>query len=442
MRLARDAFDRRLRVQLERHPRDPHQPFALQLLDSNRVDVAPGSDVVGEDDQLDRVRLGHRWNRRTSFPVHDFTMDLTRLLEVLTGLLLCLLAAYDLFKSVVLPRPAINKFVLVRQLFFFVWRFWRWVGDRIPETGRREGWLATFAPIGVLLMFLVWGLAFVLGYGLMIDGFHEQMHPVPGDFWESLYFSAGTLVPLSYGDYIPIGLGARLTTISESVTGVALAALAITLLFSLYESFQRREELVVTLDALAGAPPSGVQILETAAELNMRDKLVTVFDDWRAWTAAVLESHLAYPILFYFRSSHDNEAWLNSFGAVMDAANLVVSTVDGEAFGSARLTLTIGNHLIEDMAWNFRYSAEHYVGVEKSEFEEAVARLRKAGYTCKDIDKAWEHFSKIRLKYAYALNEMARRFAIIPATWIGDRSYLPHRSGRGSGRRRVPAARS
>jgi len=169
----------------------------------------------------------------------------------------------------------------------------------------------------------------------------------------------------------------------------------------------------------------------------MRDQLVKTFDDWRAWTAAVLESHLAYPILFYFRSSHDNEAWLNSFGAVMDAANLVVSTVDGEAKGSARLTLTIGNHLIEDMAWNFRYTAEPYVGVERHEFIEAVERLRKAGYECKEEEVAWQHFSKIRLKYAYALNEMARRFAIIPAVWIGDRSYLPHRSGRGGRRRRL-----
>ncbi len=363
-------------------------------------------------------------------------MDFTSVLEVLTGSLLIVVAFYDLFKSVVLPRPAINKFVLVRQLFFFTWRFWRWVGDRMSQAGRREGWLATFAPIGVLLMFFVWAGAFVLGYGLVIDGLRDQMHPVPGDFWESLYFSATTLVPLSYGDYVPTGLGARLFTIAESTTGVAIAALAITLLFSLYESFQRREELVVTLDALAGAPPSGVQILETAAELHMRDQLVKTFDDWREWTAAVLESHLAYPILFYFRSSHDNEAWLNSFGAVMDAANLVVSTVDGEAKGSARLTLTIGNHLVEDMAWNFRYSAEQYVGVERHEFREALERLTKAGYACKDEDVAWEHFSKIRGKYAYALNEMARRFAIIPAVWIGDRSYLPHRSGRGSGRRR------
>ena len=360
-------------------------------------------------------------------------MDFVRLLEVLTGVVLITLAFYDLFKSVVLPRPAINKFVMVRQLFFLTWRFWRWASDRMAQE-RREGWLATFAPIGVLMMFLVWGGAFVLGYALIFDGLRDEMRPVPGDFLESLYFSSTTLVPLSYGDFIPLGFFARLFTVAESATGVGIAALAITLLFSLYESFQRREELVVDLDAMAGAPPSGIQILETAAELNMRGQLTKTFDDWRAWMAAVLESHLAYPILFYFRSSHDNEAWLNSFGAVMDAATLVISTVDGDAAGSAKLTLTIGNHLVEDMAWNFRFKGEKDVGVDRVEFDQAVDRLAKAGYDCRPKDEAWELFSKIRSKYASAVNEMARRFAIIPAQWIGDRSYIPHQSGRGRAR--------
>lgn len=363
-------------------------------------------------------------------------MNFVRVLECLTGLLLVTATAYDLFKSVVLPRPAIGKFVLVRQLFFTLWSLWRWIGGRISNAGRREGWLATFAPIGVLVMFAVWALAFVLGYALIVDGIRGQLRPMPGDFWESLYFSATTLVPLSYGDYVPTGFVARLTTIAESATGVGIAALVITLLFSLYESFQRREELVVTLDALAGAPPSGVQILETAAELQMRDQLVKTFDEWRGWTAAVLESHLAYPILFYFRSSHDNEAWLNSFGAVMDAALLVITTVDSDAEGPARLMLTVGNHLVEDMAWQFRFTSSSDVGVERGEFDVAVDRLTKAGYKCWPSEGAWEGFSRIRPKYASALSVMAARFAIIPAQWISDRSYLPHQSGRGRARTR------
>ena len=363
-------------------------------------------------------------------------MDFVRVLEVVTGIVIILLAFYDLFKSIVLPRPAINKFVLVRREFFALWNFWLWANER-QAPSRREGWLATFGPVAVLIMFGTWAMVFLLGYAFIIDGFREQIKPVPSDFWESFYFSATTIVPLSYGDFIPTGLGARVTIIFESATGVAIAALVITLLFSLYEAFQRREEMVVTLDALAGAPPSGVQILETVAERKMPQRLETTFDEWRAWMAAVLESHLAYPVLFYFRSSHDNEAWLNSFGAVMDAVALVISSLDGPAEGSARLTLTIGYHLVEDMVWYFGFERTEDVGVERSEFEQALDRLEKAGYKLHPRDEAWEHFSRIRRKYAFGLNHMARRFAIIPAQWIGDRSYIPHRTGARSRRRTI-----
>jgi len=367
--------------------------------------------------------------------LHHLGVDFLRWLEVVTGVTMILITFYDVFKSVVLPRPAINKFVLIRSAFYTLWNFWLLVNER-QAPNRREGWLATFGPIAVLFMFATWGMILMTGYAFILDGFRDQIKPMPTDFWDSFYFSATTLVPLSYGDLVPEGLGVRITVIFESATGVGIAALVITLLFSLYEAFQRREELVVTLDAIAGAPPSGVQILETVAERQMPGKLEETFDEWRGWMAAVLESHLAYPVLFYFRSSHDNEAWLNSFGAVMDAVALVISAVDGPAEGSAKLTLTIGNHLVEDMVWYFGFARTEDVGVERVEFEQALDRLEKVGYKVHPRDKAWEKFSHIRLKYAFGLNAMARRFAIIPAQWTGDRSYLPHRPGRG-GRRRT-----
>jgi hypothetical protein len=360
--------------------------------------------------------------------------------EVVVGLALVLLVFYDLFQSVVLPRPAVNKFALVRYLFRAVWISWRWVGSRIPRLSSREAWLASFAPVGVLLNFTVWGLAVMLGYALIFDGLRDELHPVPPDFGTSIYFSATTLVPLSYGDLVPIGIPARLVTVAESATGIVIAALAITLLFSLYESFQDREKLVVQLDALAGAPPSGVQMLETASDHGMRDELINTFDDWRDWAAEVLESHLAYPILFFFRSSHDNEAWINSFGAVMDAATLVLSTIEDKSAGPAKLMLTVGNHLVEDMSWYFRFPHPEDPIVERQEFDEALVRLKKAGYDLKPADAAWEKFVRHRTKYATPLNLLARNMAIVPAQWIGDRSYLPHRErasrARARGRRK------
>src|SRR5256885_2203165 len=117
---------------------------------------------------------------------------------------------------------------------------------------------------------------------------------------------------------------------------------------------------------------------------------------------AVPESPHAYPVLFYFRSSHDNEAWLNSFGAVMDAAALVISSLDGPAAGAAKLTLTIGDHLVEDMVWYFNFPRSDDVGVERSEFDEALDRLEKVGYKVHPRDHAWESFSKIRSEDAVA----------------------------------------
>src|SRR5207302_575608 len=158
---------------------------------------------------------------------------------------------------------------------------------------------------------------------------------------------------------------------------------------------------------------------------------------WRGWAAVGPESHLAYPGLVYCRSSHDNEAWLNRFGAVMDAAILVMSTVEDESEGPARLMFTVGNHLVEDLSWYFRLrsSAEPYV--ERQEFDEAVARLRKAGHSRRPQEAAWKEFAELRAKYAFPLNQMAQRLAIVPAQWIGDRSYLPHeRSMPGRARRR------
>jgi hypothetical protein len=354
--------------------------------------------------------------------------------EAAFGIVILAAVFYDLFQSVVLPRPSVGKLRLSPLILRPFWGAWRWLGTRDGRIDRRENWLGTFGPVALIVLLGFWGLTIILGYALIIDALRDQIQPVPGDFWASLYFSASTLLPLSYGDILPMAPLARIATLAESATGIALIALVISLLFSLYGSFQRREELVVTLDALGGAPPSGLQILETIAGHGMPGELVATFDDWRRWSAAVLESHLAYPILVYFRSSHDNEAWLNSFGAVMDAATMVLSTIDLEdpAEGHARLMSKIGNHLVEDLAWYFRIKNAGIPIVERQEFDDARDRLIKAGFHCRESEAAWNEFSSLRSLYASPLNELARRMAIIPAKWIGDRSYLPHsqRAGR------------
>ncbi len=340
-----------------------------------------------------------------------------------------LVVFYDLFQSVVVPRPAVGKIQLARVLIRPGWKVWRWVSQRSSRVERSEARLAAFAPLALIGLFVVWALALTAGYALLIIGLGEEFKPAIQDVQTAVYVSASTLVPLSYGDFVPEQGLARATIIAESATGVALAALAITLLFSLYESFRAREEAVISLDALAGAPPSGLHILETVAVHETRPELKETFDEWRKWSAMVLESHLSYPLLLYFRSSHDNEAWINSFGAVMDAAALVMSSVEDEAEGSARLMFTVGNHLVEDLTWVLRLKAAPDAIVEKDEYEEAVARLKKAGYKVKD-GASWAKFADLRSRYGSTLNLVAHLLSVPTAEWVGDRSYLPHRQRR------------
>src|SRR5438874_1465983 len=357
--------------------------------------------------------------------------------EFTVGLVLLAAVLYDLFQSVVLPRPAARKFQLARLIVRPMWWTWRWLFMRGTKVERTESRLAVFGPIALLTLFGVWGFAIIVAYSLMLDSIRDEFRPPVNDYLTSFYVSGTTLVPLAYGDFVPeIGL-ARALIFLESATGVGVAALAITLLFELYGSFRAREEPVVALDALAGAPPSAVQLLETAAQRGMDGILKETFDEWRKWSAMVLESHLAYPLLVYFRSSHDNEAWINSFGAVMDAAALVITSVEGdESHGAAKLMFTVGNHLVEDIAWVFRFQPATDPIVERDEYVAAIARLKAAGYNAQDGDVHWQKFAKQRGRYAVPLNRMAQLLAAPPAPWVGDRSYLPHRQ---RPRRKKPA---
>lgn len=365
-------------------------------------------------------------------------MQALSVVEASAGTLLLLLTFYDLFQSVVLPRPAVNKVQVARLIVRPMWRVWRWVAPRGARLDRSEARLAAFGPIALLTLFAVWALALVLAYALIIDSVGSEFQPPLRDMAGSIDVSATTLVPLAYGDIVPEQGLARFVLIIESASGVALAALAITLLFELYGSFRSREEAVVALDALAGAPPSAVQLLETAAEPGMDSILTATFEEWRKWSAMVLESHLAYPLLAYFRSSHDNEGWINSLAAVMDAATLILSSTDDKSRGAARLMLTVGDHLVEDLAWVFRLKVAADPILERSEYDNAIERLRKAGYHMKEGDASWQKFAALRSKHASALNLLAQSMLSPPAVWVGDRSYLPHRQ-RPRRRRAAPA---
>jgi hypothetical protein len=268
---------------------------------------------------------------------------------------------------------------------------------------------------------MVWLTLLVLGYGLLFFALRGELEPAPATLGTSLYFAGTSILTLGYGDVVAAGPLARVVSLVAAANGLGVVALVVTFLFSLYASYQRRETLVVTLSARAKAPPSAVTLLETYARLDLVDELPALFASWEAWEAEVLDSHVAYPLLGYFRSSHDNVSWLSALGAVLDACALVLTTIEGIPRGQAELTKRAGAHLVEDIG-NILGLRGDGSGVDRGEFDEAYRRLADAGYRLADADQAWHGFERARSTYAGRLEALAEYWATPATLWIGGRA--------------------
>ncbi len=363
-------------------------------------------------------------------------------LELPLAALLISLALFDVFQTVVVPRWTSRRWRIAPHLIGALWRFWMWVAHRLGSQRRRDDWLGAFAPLCVLLILLAWVGTLTLGYGLIIHNLHEQVQPPPTTLGGCTYIAGASLLTIGYGDFVPTTGLMRFIFLSAGGIGLATFALVISWLFMLYQSFARREALVLTLDGRAGVPPSGVMLLQTYATLDMTGELHPTFASWELWTADVLDSHLAFPLLPFFRSSHDNQSWISAMGAVLDAATLVISTVESAprdeklALGSAHMMYRLGCHAVVDLSnyfqlrlprklRDYKKGAPH-PGVENHEWLAARRALQKAGYTLKPSDESWHDFAEKRAAYAWQLNNLAKLFAAQPTQWIGDRTTLPY----------------
>src|SRR5581483_1535254 len=109
---------------------------------------------------------------------------------------------------------------------------------------------------------------------------------------------------------------------AEAATGLVVTALLIAYLPVLYAAFNRRETLVTTLEALAGSPAWGPELLARQALIGDVAYLPRVYERWTEWAADIAESHTNYRALVYFRSPDPMASWLLSLLAVLDAAAL------------------------------------------------------------------------------------------------------------------------
>jgi hypothetical protein len=340
------------------------------------------------------------------------------------GVALVLIISFDLFQSVIVPRPTYT-WRLSAQIVPRGWRMIGAIGLRVRDPQRREGLYGVFAPAILVVMMIFWIAGLVFGFGLMFYALRADLKPAPLSYWSAAYYAGTSTLTLGYGDIVAQTGLARAVSLMAAAFGLATFAIVTAFLFALFSAFQRREQFIITMRERTGAPPSGVVLLERLVEFGMLDELPALSRRAEDWMADLMETHLAYPILSYFRSTHDYQSWVGTIGALLDASALLITTVDTGAVGPATMLNRLGRHLVNDFAFYYHFEETiGAVGIERSEFENAYRRLEAKGLKMRDLEDAWVAFGALRATYAQPLNAMASWWRIPPALWIGDRSIV------------------
>lgn len=292
-------------------------------------------------------------------------------LAVLAGLPLIAAVMQDAFEVMLLPRRVQRRVRIVGVWFRFAWHAWRRAGGRFEDGPRREAFLGPFGPLSMLLLFVLWAGGLITGYGLLEWALQPAPHASP--IWEQFYMSGVTFFTLGYGDVVPhTGLG-RMVAVIEAGNGIGFIAVVIGYLPVLYQFFSRREAHVIQLDGRAGSPPTAGTLLMRHAQAGGLDQLDMLLRDWEIWASELLESHLSYPMLAYYRSQHDNESWLAALGCVMDTCALVLVGVQDVQPLQARMTFTMTRQVLVEMARSFRVQPSRYSGGDRLD---AAAHMR------------------------------------------------------------------
>jgi len=345
----------------------------------------------------------------------------------LAGVAVVLLVASDVFQSVIVPRPtsAWRPSAIISRAG---WRIAGAVGLQMRNEEKREALYGVYAPLLLVNLLIFWVVALTLGFGLIFYALRGELKPEPDTYWAAVYYAGTSLLTLGYGDIVAQHGVGRAFSLAAAAIGLGTFSIVTAFLFALFAAFQRREAFIVTLRERTGAPPSGVDFLIRHVELDMLDDLSAVFGRSEAWIADMMETHLAYPILSYFRSTHDYQSWVGTLGALLDASTLVITTVDIGHVGPAKMLSRLGRHMVNDYAHYFGFEQDATApGIDRSEFDQVYGRLSSQGLHMRDVEAAWTEFAALRATYALPLNSMASWWRIPPALWIGDRSILTTR---------------
>ena len=343
------------------------------------------------------------------------------LLVVPLSVVLIALVLQDAFEVMLLPRRVVRRMRLVRVVLGVTWNVWKAVATRIPQNNRRERFLSVYGPMSILLLIVGWAAGLILAFGLLQWALQSRASGPVSGVAEQLYMSGVTFFTLGYGDVVPHSLVGRMVAVVEAGAGLGFIAVVISYLPVLYQLFSRREALISQLDARAGSPPTALVMLQRHANSGRLDTLDDLLREWEVWASELMESHLSYPVLAFYRSQHDNQSWLAAIAAVMDTCALIlVSGVEHPPL-QARMTFTIARQVVVEISRFFKADPSPTPDRERlphKAFTEMETILTESDIVWHGGPTAEKLLTALRETYEPLLEALSRRLLLPLPGWV------------------------
>ncbi len=336
------------------------------------------------------------------------------ILGAVASAVLILWVLMEAFEAMVLPRRVTRKLRFNRLFYRCTWPVWLLLARCFRSPKRRETFLSAFGPLSILGLFASWVLMLIAAFALMQGSLGTPMQTPSGESGLAalFYFSGITFFTIGYGDVVPLAGGGRLLAVIEGGVGFGFLALIIGYMPVLYQAFSRREATISLLDARAGSPPSAAQFLIRVAPHYDAGQADAFLAEWERWSAELLESHLSFPVLSFYRSQHDNQSWLAALTAILDTCALAIAATPGRCSFQTQLTFAMSRHAAVDLALVFgtppvtpqpdRLSAEAWLRLSR--------QLREAGLEVRDGPAVEAKLAELRGMYEPFVNALGRYF--------------------------------
>ena len=351
-----------------------------------------------------------------------------QILTLVAGIACLFFALLDAFQTVILPRRATGRFRITYIFYSLTWSPWSLFANAVKHERKRETILSFYGPLSLVLLIVIWAGALVLGFALIFYGlgspFADPLGRTVG-LRSDIYVSGTTLFTLGLGDVVPRQYAIRDLVILEAGMGLGFVAMVIGYFPVLYGAFSRREVSISLLDARAGSPPTAVELLQRHSFEGGNAALIVLLEEWERWSAELLESHISYPLLCYFRSQHTHQSWLGALTAILDTCALLISGVQEHPARQAQLTFAMARHALVDLAQVFSLTPVNDMRdrLPEEQFRVVYDKMCQSGVRlCRDAHSSARLLQMRQLYEGYA-KSLSRHLCMSLPPWVAEHPH-------------------